>query len=43
MSSDQIVCDFERRSNHVVHNFKMCNSQTLCRIFFFALRKFSWL
>ena len=33
MSSDEIVCDFGRRSNHVVHNFKMCDSQTLCRIF----------
>ena len=33
MSSDGIVCDFERRSNHVVHNFKMCDSQMLCRIF----------
>ena len=33
MSSDEIVCDSERRSNHVVHNFKMCDSQTLCRIF----------
>ena len=33
MSSDDIVCDFERHSNHVVHHFKMCDSQTLCRIF----------
>ena len=33
MSSDQIVCVFERRSNHFVHSFKMCDSQTLCRIF----------
>ena len=33
MPSDEIVCDFEIRSNHVVHNFKMCDSQTLCRIF----------
>ena len=31
MSSDDIVCDFERR--YVVHNFKMRDSQTLCRIF----------
>ena len=34
MSRDEIVCDFERRSNHVVHNFEMCYSQTLCSIFF---------
>ena len=33
MSSDEIICDVERRGNHVVHNFKMCDSQTLCRIF----------
>ena len=33
MSSGDIVCDFERRNNHIVHNFKMCDSQTLCRIF----------
>ena len=33
MSSNEIVCDFERRSNHVVHNFKICDNQTLCRIF----------
>ena len=33
MSREEIVCDFERSSNHVVYNFKMCDSQTLCRIF----------
>ena len=33
MSNDEIVCDFERRRNHVGHNFKMCDSQTSCRIF----------
>ena len=27
------VCDFQRRSNHIVHNFKMCDSQTLSHIF----------
>ena len=32
-TSDEIVCDFERRSNHFVHNLKMCDSQTLCRTF----------
>ena len=30
---DELVCDFQRRSNHIVHNFKMCDSQTLCHIF----------
>ena len=33
MSREEIVCDFERSSNHVVYNFIMCDSQTLCRIF----------
>ena len=31
---DQLVCDFQRGSNHAVLNFKMCDSQTLCQIFF---------
>ena len=26
MSSDEIVCDFERRSNHVVYDIKMCDN-----------------
>ena len=30
---DEYVCDFERRSNHVIHNFAMCDSVTLSRIF----------
>ena len=33
MSSDEIVCDFERRRHHVVHNLKICDSRTLCRNF----------
>ena len=30
---DELVCDFQRRSNHIGHNFKMCDSQKLCHIF----------
>ena len=38
MSSDKIVCNFE---GHVVHNFKTCVSQTLCRyVVFLALQIF---
>ena len=34
MSSDETVsCDFERRSNHVVNNFKMCDSLSSNSIF----------
>ena len=30
---DELVCDFERRSNHIIHNFSMCDSFTLKHIF----------
>ena len=30
---DELVCDFEKRSNHVIHNFSMCDSFTLKHIF----------
>ena len=34
MSSDETVsCDFERRSNHVANNFKMCDSLSSNSIF----------
>ena len=26
---DEFVCDFEERSNHIIHNFPMCDSFTL--------------
>ena len=34
------VCDFQRRSNHIVHNFKMCDSKTLCHIFSSQIESF---
>ena len=30
---DELVCDFERRSNHIIHTFSMCDSFTLSHIF----------
>ena len=30
---DELVCDLERRSNHTIHNFSMCDSFTLKHIF----------
>ena len=30
---DELVCDFERRSNHIIHTFSMCDSFTLKHIF----------
>ena len=30
---DELVCDFERRSNHIIHNSSMCDSFTLKHIF----------
>ena len=30
---DELVCDFERRSNHIIHTFYMCDSFTLKHIF----------
>ena len=30
---DELVGDFERRSNHIIHTFSMCNSFTLKHIF----------
>ena len=30
---DELVCDFEKRSNHVIHKFSMCDSFTLKHIF----------
>ena len=30
---DELVCDFERRNNHIIHNFSMCDSFTLKHIF----------
>ena len=31
---DELVCDFERRSNHIIHTFSMCDSLTLKHIYF---------
>ena len=28
---DELVCEFERRSNHIIHIFSMCDSFTLKR------------
>ena len=30
---DEHVCDFERRSNHIIQNFSMCDGFTLKHIF----------
>ena len=30
---DELVCDSERRSNHIIHTFSMCDSFTLKHIF----------
>ena len=30
---DELVCDFERQSKHIIHNFSMCDSFTLKHIF----------
>ena len=30
---DELVCYFERRSNHIIHTFSMCDSFTLKHIF----------
>ena len=30
---DELVCDFERRSNHIMQKFSMCDSSTLKHIF----------
>ena len=39
---DELVCDFQRSSNHIVHvhNFKMSDSQTLSNIFPYHCKSF---
>ena len=33
---DELVCDFERRSNHIIQKFSMCGSFTLKHIILFS-------
>ena len=36
----ELVCDFQRRSNHIVHHFKMCDSHIFsshCESFFMTV------
>ena len=37
---DKLVCDFERRSNHIIHTFSMCDSFTLNHIFYTYCERF---
>ena len=33
---DELVCDFKRRSNHIIHKFSMCDSFCGCELFNFT-------
>ena len=34
---DELVCDFERRNNNIIHNFPICDSFTLLHYIFHVL------
>ena len=34
---DELVCEFERRSNHIIHTLSMCDSFTLKHNIFHVL------